>query len=100
MSEITEILCPADSNWNAWLERAPHDFYHRAAYYAFAERMGEGRAQLLVYGAEEQFLAWPYLLTAIDDSERMDASSVYGYSGPVGVGLDDADFRARAWRAM
>lgn len=100
VAEVTEILRPDDAAWDAWLARAPHDFYHRAAYHAFAERMGEGRAQLLIYGTAERFLAWPYLLNAIADSEQMDANSVYGYSGPFGVGLEDSDFRVHAWRAM
>lgn len=100
MAEVTEILRPDNSNWDTWLARAPHDFYHCAAYHAFAEQMGEGRAQLLVYGKADRFLAWPYLLTAIDESEQLDANSVYGYSGPFGVGLEDSEFRIRAWRAM
>ncbi|MGI9284010.1 MAG: GNAT family N-acetyltransferase [Pseudomonadales bacterium] len=100
MAEVTEILRPDDSNWGTWLDRAPHDFYHCAAYHTFAERMGEGHAQLLVYGTAQQFLAWPYLLTSIDESEQVDANSVYGYSGPIGVGLEDSDFCVRAWKAM
>lgn len=100
MAEVTELLRPDDSTWDQWLDRAPHDFYHRAAYHAFAERMGEGRAQLLVYGTPQRFLAWPYLLTSIDGSEQTDVTSVYGYSGPIALGLKDADFRARAWNAM
>lgn len=100
MAEVTELLRPDDSTWDQWLDRAPHDFYHRAAYHAFAERMGEGCAQLLVYGTPQRFLAWPYLLTSIDGSEQTDVTSVYGYSGPIALGLKNADFRARAWSAM
>ncbi len=99
-TEVTEILRPEDKGWDTWLARAPHDFYHSAAYHAFAQRMGEGRAYLAVYGTTQHFLAWPYLINAINGSQKMDASSVYGYSGPFGIGLEDQAFRARAWDAM
>lgn len=100
MVERTEIFGPDHSGWDAWLARAPHDFYHRAAYHGFAESMGEGSAYLAVYGTAKRFLAWPYLIKEISDSDKMDAGSVYGYSGPIGIGLQDSAFRVRAWQAM
>lgn len=100
VAEATKILRADDAGWDAWLARAPHDFYHSAAYHAFAQRMGEGSAYLAVYGTPQQFLAWPYLVNAVSGSDRKDASSVYGYAGPVGIGLKDTEFRARAWDAM
>lgn len=99
MPETTDVLRPDDAAWDAWLDRAVHDFYHRAAYHAFAERMGEGRAHMIVYGGPQRFLAWPYLVCAIDGSVQTDATSVYGYSGPIGLGLEDPNFRDRAWAA-
>lgn len=99
-AEITQTFRPEDAAWDIWLARAPHDFYHRAAYHAFAERMGEGRALLIVYGNAKQFIAWPYLLNSIPGSTHLDATSVYGYTGPVGVGLEDQAFCDRAWMAI
>jgi hypothetical protein len=99
MADPTVLLRPDDPAWDAWLDHAPHDFYHRAAYHAFAEEAGEGRACLVVHGTPGQFLAWPYLVSVID-GVRVDATSVYGYPGPTGIGLEDAGFRARAWAAM
>ena len=95
MPDPTVLLSPSDPAWDEWLGRAPHDFYHRAAYHAFAERMGEGRAWMVVHGTPERFMAWPYVASFEDG--RTDANSVYGYTGPVGLGLDDTAFRARAW---
>lgn len=95
MPETTLLLTPGDPAWDDWIARTAHDFYHRAAYHAFSERMGEGRAYLAVHGTPGRFIAWPYL--AASEGGRADATSVYGYSGPVGSGLDDAEFRARAW---
>lgn len=100
MAEVTEILRPDDAAWDTWLTRAPHDFYHSADYHAFAQRMGEGSAHLIVYGTPRRFLAWPYLINTVNGSAQADANSVYGYSGPFGIGLADSDFRARAWNAM
>lgn len=99
MLESTRVLTASDPEWDAWLRRAPHDFYHLARYHAFAESVGEGRPVMVVYGTEERFLAWPYLIRDIDRTHA-DASSVYGYSGPTGRGLDDEAFRARAWSGL
>jgi hypothetical protein len=99
MSDRTRLISPEDAEWDGWLLRAPHDFYHRAAYHAFAERMGEGRAFLVVHGDDRRFMAWPYLVRPAGAADA-DATSVYGYTGPTGIGLEDADFRHRAWAAF
>ena len=101
MGETTQLLTPDRPEWDEWLGRAPHDFYHLAAYHAFAESVGEGRAHLLVHGDPDRFLAWPYLVRPLDgDGGHADATSVYGYSGPVGRGLESEAFRASAWSAF
>ncbi len=99
MAETTRILSPSNPEWDIWLKRAPHDFYHLSAYHSFAERVGEGEAEMVVYGTPERFLAWPYLVRKIE-GEYLDANSVYGYSGPTGRGLDDDAFRTRAWQGL
>ena len=99
MAERTLRLRPNQSCWDEWRERAPHDFYHDAAYHALAERSGEGTAHLLVHGTPERFVAWPYLVREID-GRHVDGYSVYGYSGPFGTGLDDPELLARAWESF
>ncbi len=99
MKESTHLLSASQDDWTSWLRGIPHDFHHTAAYHAFAERMGEGRAAMAVYGTPDRFMAWPYLIRQIDE-DHADAGSVYGYTGPVGKGLEDEDFRSRAWRAI
>ena len=71
--------------WNAVLQRvARHDFYSLPGYHALAERQGEGRALLFVFERGEYLVALPLLLRAIDDADGwFDATSVYGYAGPV-----------------
>ena len=99
MHEATSLLTPDHPEWDEWLHQAPHDFYHLAAYHALSERTGEGRAYMLVHGNSDQFLAWPYLLRELDD-EHTDGTSVYGYSGPTGRGLEDERFLASAWSEL
>lgn len=99
MSDRVHVLTPRDPQWDSWLKLAPHDFYHLAAYHAFAESAGEGTPELVVYGNKNRFLAWPYLIREIDD-DHLDATSVYGYTGPTGHGLEDDAFRADAWKAV
>lgn len=99
VKDVTRLLTPQDDEWDEWITRAPHDFYHLAAYHQLAGRSGEGQPYLAVYGSPDQFLAWPYLRRSIDGT-YYDATSVYGYATPTGLGLDEGDFMQRAWRAL
>ena len=78
------IPASAEEEWSRWLEPAPHDFYHTAAYHRFSEESGEGQGMLAVYGSRDRFLAWPYLLRPL--GQLRDITSVYGYPGPVAFG--------------
>jgi hypothetical protein len=77
--------------WMQVLERCErYDFYHLPQYHALAEESNEGTARLFVLEEEGQFIALPLLLrpiaSASDPHKRLqwfDATSVYGYAGPV-----------------
>ena len=73
--------------WNAVLARvAQHDFYHLAEYHRLAEERGEGTAHLFAYRDGEHTIALPLLLRPVGESGGeawCDATSVYGYAGPV-----------------
>ncbi|MEE9319492.1 MAG: GNAT family N-acetyltransferase [Granulosicoccus sp.] len=99
VSAVTRVLQADDPEWDAWLDRTPHDIYHRAAYHQLAEQSGEGKAQMIVHGNVEKFVAWPYMTSRITGNYT-DASSVYGYTGPIGSGLADNSFLLHAWTAM
>jgi hypothetical protein len=93
--------------WNAWMDRVPHDFYHRAEYHLLSEREGDGIACLAVYGDERRFLAWPYLLVPLASAHGLeltdlyDITSVYGYPGPVSLNGDaSASFLSEAISAI
>lgn len=77
--------------WLDILERAfQYDFYHLPSYHSLAEEQGEGQAYLFVYEEGRHFIALPLILRPIESvpglrgrSDLWDASSVYGYAGPI-----------------
>ncbi len=80
------ITTREDNAWAAVLASvAEHDFHHLAGYHRLAEYRGEGTAELLVYRSGQYLVALPLLLRAVDQgpSGLQDATSVYGYAGPV-----------------
>ena len=77
-------LTAADPAWPALLEAAGgHDVYHLPAWHSLAEAMGEGEARLFAYREGDRFVAMPLLTRAIGGAGLRDATSVYGYAGPV-----------------
>ncbi|MBV9303135.1 MAG: NeuD/PglB/VioB family sugar acetyltransferase [Acidobacteriaceae bacterium] len=101
-------LIPAGNDqWNLYLSRTPHDFFHTAPYHEI-ETHKSGEPWLAVYGTSDKFLAWPYILQEIGELEDgtatgklRDVTSVYGYAGPIMFGCaDDHDFIAAAWSAV
>ena len=92
MAKIDELTTQQPDQWMAAIERcAPYDFYHLPQYHALAEEAGEGAARLFVYTEETHTIALPLLLRSLDDIQAgavigagwKDATSVYGYAGPL-----------------
>ena len=81
-----------EREWSDVLSRvAQHDFYHLAAYHRIAEERGEGIAHLFAYRDGEFTIALPLLLRPIELSGGEawhDATSVYGYAGPLASHVD------------
>ena len=81
-----------EQEWNDVLVRvAQHDFYHLAAYHRLAEERGEGTAHLFAYRDGDFTIALPLLLRPVGESGGeawSDATSVYGYAGPVASHAD------------
>jgi len=76
--------------WDKLVSQAySYDFYHLSGYHQLAEKLGEGKAIFLAYQEGEYFIGLPLLLrnlSYIEGLERfnwLDATSVYGYAGPV-----------------
>jgi hypothetical protein len=95
----SEVLSPACAKWREVLDRVPHDVYHTPEYHRLQGFGQEGTPQAFVYEETDNAFLWPYLLTSIAGAEGyFDATSVYGYPGP--VGSPDSEFIARAWQAL
>jgi hypothetical protein len=83
-----EIL-PTSRNaeWREVLEATEgHDFCHLPEYHRVSEHYGEGRAHLFVWREAGCTIAFPLLIRPINPSTPdgwKDATSVYGYGGPV-----------------
>lgn len=107
MSADLEVYGSADRDqWMAALSRVKqYDFYHLPQYHEMAERAREGQGQLLVYRHGEHLIALPLLIRScntidgLESVSSLDATSVYGYAGPVSSDRDPsaqviADFQA------
>ncbi|MBZ5603497.1 MAG: GNAT family N-acetyltransferase [Acidobacteriia bacterium] len=86
-----EVLTTAQTaEWMQAIEPCAHDFYHLPQYHAVAERSGEGTALLFHFLEDGYSMALPLLIRTLDDVPGIakgagwrDATSVYGYAGPV-----------------
>jgi len=88
-----EILRPEQhAKWIEVLQSSfQYDFYHLPQYQALAEERGEGGAHLFLYKEGRYFVAIPLLVRPIDTipchaqtgKGWWDATSVYGYAGPI-----------------
>lgn len=76
-----------DAEWSEVLAQSyQHDFHHLAGYHRLAERRGEGKAFLFTYRGDGCLIALPLLLRPVDADDPgglQDATSVYGYGGPI-----------------
>ena len=73
--------------WNAVLRSVTtHDVYHTYEYHEITKRKGE-QPILVVYEHQNTLIALPLILKAIRDTEYNDATSAYGYCGPITRGI-------------
>ena len=91
----TELLDPDDPAWAAFLSDARHDFYHLPAYASVCAAQEEGEAKAILVTDGGRSLLLPLVLRPIMRGGR-DATSPYGYPGPVVRGSADASFVAGA----
>lgn len=76
------IAIPAnDARWQTWVQQCQHDFYHTAFYHKLEQAQGE--PVLLVGQSDTELLLLPLLLRPVFETELYDATSVYGYAGPI-----------------
>ena len=91
MSTTAILSLDQKQEWDEVLSQiGQYDFYHLASYHKVAEQNGEGEAILIMYREDEQKVGALPLLTrsvaevpALSHSPFKDATSVYGYPGPI-----------------
>ncbi len=79
--EILDVLTQKESWVNTLNNCVNYDFYHTATYHSI--EVAEHSAKLLVASNEAQTIALPLIIREIEGSEYKDATSVYGYAGPI-----------------
>lgn len=85
---MIQVLGTEDTeDWLAVLEQArQHDFHHLPQYHRVAEQCGEGKAHFFVHRDGDYVIGLPLLLRPVPTALPggwQDATSVYGYGGPV-----------------
>ncbi|NAS30155.1 peptidoglycan bridge formation glycyltransferase FemA/FemB family protein [Flavobacteriaceae bacterium R38] len=76
--------------WKSVLESIQdYDFYHTYDYHLFSKLKDE-KPILIVYEYEDIRIALPLLLRKVFDTPYYDATSVYGYAGPISNNLDES----------
>ncbi|NNE76333.1 MAG: peptidoglycan bridge formation glycyltransferase FemA/FemB family protein [Pricia sp.] len=79
---MIEIITDREE-WNDTINKIGHyDFYH-TYYYHLLSKKDEETHILIVYSEGELIIALPLLLRNIPDTSYRDATSVYGYAGPI-----------------
>jgi CelD/BcsL family acetyltransferase involved in cellulose biosynthesis len=86
-----ELLAADAPAWTAFLARSGHDFYHLPAYVSLTARQEDGEAVALHVHDDERELLLPLILRRNPDGSR-DATSPYGYPGPLVAGSSDPGF--------
>jgi hypothetical protein len=95
------LLDPGDTAWADALSRVRHDVYHLPEYVRLDAGLTNSTPVAFRYAEAGRVLLLPLLLRTIPDSDLRDATSPYGYPGPVSdAGLDDFGFWSRGFRAM
>lgn len=82
------ITKPKD--WNSVLQEIGHyDFYHTYDYHT-VDKFENQVPTLFKYTENDYLIALPLLIRKIDNTSYYDATSVYGYAGPISKGLDSS----------
>jgi CelD/BcsL family acetyltransferase involved in cellulose biosynthesis len=84
-----ELLPPGAPAWDAFLSAAEHDFYHLPAYVAMSAKADGGEPGALHVSEGPRRWLLPVVLRGIAEGAR-DATSPYGYPGPLVVAGDVA----------
>ncbi len=89
---VAGLIAPEDPRWREALQVTRHDVYHRPEYVAH-DAAGSGEACAFHYRDGDRAFLVPLVLRAVPGTDAVDATSPYGYPGPVAsASLDDEGF--------
>ena len=75
------------TEWNHIVNQCPQaDFYHTYDYHQISKKEDE-QTVLLKYTEGESCILLPLLIRKIEGTDLKDATSVYGYAGPLSKGV-------------
>ena len=79
------------NQWNSIIDSMPSaDFYHTFDYHHLSKKDGETPV-LILYKERNKSVALPLLIREIENTSYFDATSAYGYSGPI-TNLENTQF--------
>jgi len=86
----TIAIVTTKKEWGEILnESESYDFYHTFDYHEISKNKDE-TPTLIVYRQEDTIIALPLLVRKIFDTAYYDATSVYGYAGPITTNINDS----------
>ncbi len=89
MKEKELEVITSKEEWNSFLSSVDnYDFYHTYDYHQLSKNKAD-KAILLKYTEGDYLIGIPLLIRAIENSSYFDATSVYGYSGPIRKGVTE-----------
>jgi hypothetical protein len=89
---LLEVAAP---EWESTLRTARHDFYHLPSYVALCAAEERARPSALYVSDGHRTMLLPLMIRGIP-AGGFDATSPYGYPGPIGIGTDDPGFLREA----
>jgi hypothetical protein len=90
------LLDPDSPRWQDALARAAHDVYQRPGYVRFDAAYAGGTPVAYCYESGPHVFLLPLVLRGIPGTDRLDATSPYGYPAPVSDTTDPAFWAAAA----
>ncbi len=97
MSEPTaRLIGIRDPAWAELVSRVPHDVYHLPAYTGISADLERGSAQAVLVEDGGRSMLLPVVVRGLDGGAT-DATSPYGYPGPIGTHMDDGAFLTAAF---
>ncbi len=92
------IVEPDDPAWRRQLLDARHDFYHLPQYVEVSARQDGGIARAILVEGEQMRMLLPIVVRTLAEGLH-DATSPYGYPGPLFAGARTPDLEGQAWQA-